>query len=176
MRSRLRRAALASIWLLGALLLAGCGPGVGGTGTGDDAFAAFGASAAPVCGSAVAALLACPSAPAAPPPATGTGQIQFADAAGQIVLELNGNVARLDDSCLNLHFDGEFGTAADNTQGYFGSYEIDSTGADVFAALSALPAAAGALSVELKDVGGQAIVGPVPLQRVMGPALLPGPC
>ena len=64
MRSELRRAWLACAWMLGALLVAGCGPGVGGTGTGDAAFAAFGASAAPVCGGTVAAALSCPSAPA----------------------------------------------------------------------------------------------------------------
>ena len=66
MRSKLRRGCLASAWMLGTLLFAGCGPGVGGTGTGDAAFAAFDASSAPVCGGTVAAELACPSAPAGP--------------------------------------------------------------------------------------------------------------
>ena len=60
MRARLRRTRLGSAWLLGALVMAGCGPGVGGTGTGSAAFAAFGASPTPVCGGAVAAALSCP--------------------------------------------------------------------------------------------------------------------
>lgn len=176
MRAKLRQACLASVWMLGTLLFAGCGPGVGGTGTGDAAFAAFGASSASVCGGVVAAVLSCSSAPAVPPPATGTLPVQFADAAGQVVLELDGNLARLDDSCLKLHFSGEFGTAAGGAQGFFGSYEIDGNGLDVLAALSAAPAAAGALTIGLKDVEGQAVVGPMLLQRVTGPALVPAPC
>ena len=176
MRSGLRRAALANVWMLAALVFAGCGPGVGGTGTGDDALAAFGASAAPVCSASVAAVLACPSAPAVPPPATGTVPVQFADAAGQVVLELNGNLARLDDSCLTLHFNGEFGTAAGGAQGFFGHYEVDGTGLDMLAALSAVPAAGGELTIELKDVNEQTIVGPLLLQRVSGPALAPASC
>src|SRR5450432_820109 len=103
MRSKLRRTCLASICLLGASVIAGCGPGVGGTGTGTAAFDAFGASPTPVCGGAVAAALSCPSAPAVPPP-SGTLPVQFSDAAGQVVLELRGNLARLDDSCLKLSF------------------------------------------------------------------------
>jgi hypothetical protein len=162
--------------MLGTLLFAGCGPGVGGTGTGDAAFAAFGASAAPVCGGVVAAALACPSAPAGPP-LTGTLPVQFADAAGQIVLQLNGNVAQLDDSCLKLRFSGEFGTAAGGTQGFFGSYEIDNNGFDVLAALSTAPVAgSGALTVELRDVDGRVVVGPVLLQRATGPLPAPSSC
>ncbi len=177
MRSKLRRVCLASVWMLAALLFAACGPGLGGTGTGDAAFAAFGASAAPVCGGVVAGALACPSAPAGPPPSTGTLPVQFADAAGQVVLELNGNLARLDDSCLKLHFSGEFGTAAGGVQGFFGSYEIDNNGLDVLAALSAVPAAGGgALTIELHDVQGLPVVGPVLLRRVTVPLLAPNPC
>jgi hypothetical protein len=177
MNATLRRAGLASAWMLGALLLAGCGPGVGGTGTGAAAFAAFGASAAPVCGGAVAAVLACPSAPAvSAPPGAGTSPVQFADAAAQIVLELNGNVARLDDSCLKLHFSGEFGTVAGGAQGFFGSFEIDADGIDQLAALSTVPAAGGALTVELKRVDGSAAVGPVLLQRLSVPLAGPSPC
>src|SRR5450755_4358736 len=163
--------------MLGTLLFAGCGPGVGGTGTGDAAFAAFGASAAPVCSGVVAAALACPSAPAGPPPPTGTLPVQFADAAGQIVLALNGNVVQLDDSCLKLHFSGEFGTAAGGAQGFFGSYEIDHNGFDVLAALSTVSVAGGgALMVELHDVDGRVAVGPVLLQRATAPLPPPSPC
>jgi len=176
-RSKLGRALVASAWMLGALLLAGCGPGVGGTGTGDEAFAAFGASAAPVCGSAVAAELSCPSAPAVPVPPAGTLPVQFVDAAGQVVLGLNGNLAQLDASCLRLHFSGEFGTGTGGLQGFFGSYEIGANGIDVLAALSTVPVAGGgALTIELRDVDGQVAVGPVLLRRAIGPLPAPGPC
>jgi hypothetical protein len=177
MRSELR-AWLASAWVFGGLLVAGCGPGVGGTGTGDAAFAAFGASAAPVCGGSVAATLACPSAPpVAPVSPGGTLPVQFVDAAGQLVLELNGNVAQLDASCQHLHFTGEFGTGTNGSQGFFGSYEISGNGPDVLAALSTTPAVGGgALTIELHDVDGQVLVGPVLLQRATGALPAPGPC
>lgn len=177
MRSKLRRALVAGAWMLGALLLAGCGPGVGGTGTGDAAFAAFGASAAPVCGGSVAAELSCPSAPAVPVPPGGTLPVQFVDAAGQVVLELNGNLAQLDASCLHLHFNGEFGTGTGGLQGFFGSYEIDGNGVDVLAALSTVPlVGGGALTIELRDVDAAAVVGPVLLRRAIGPLPAPGAC
>ena len=176
MRSKLRRTCLTTMYLLGALAIAGCGPGVGGTGTGAAAFDAFGASPTPVCGGAVAAALSCPSAPAAPPPA-GTLPVQFSDAAGQIVLELNGNLARLDDSCLKLSFSGEFGTTAGGAQGFFGSYEVDSDGHDVLAALSTVPTGGGdALTVDLRDVDGRVALGPVLLRRATVPLLAPNPC
>jgi hypothetical protein len=176
MRSELR-AWVASAWLLGALLLASCGPGVGGTGTGAVAFTAFGASPAPVCGGSVAPDLACPSVPAGPVPPGGTLPVQFVDAAGQVVLELNDNFAQLDASCQHLHFNGEFGTAGDGSQGFFGSYEINGNGLDVLAALSTTPVAGGgALTIQLRDEDGQAAVGPVLLQRTTGPLPMPGPC
>jgi hypothetical protein len=176
MRTRLRRTRLGSAWLLGALVMAGCGPGVGGTGTGSAAFAAFGASPTPVCGGAVAAALSCPSAPAVPPPA-GTLPVQFADAAGQVVLELNGNLASLDDACLKLRFSGEFGTTAGGAQAFFGSYQVNSDGLDVLAALSTVPTVSGgALTIELQDVGGQVAVAPVLMRRVAVPLLGPNPC
>lgn len=177
MKSKLRRACLAGPWMLAALVFAGCGPGLGGTGTGDAALAAFGASAAPVCGGVVAAALTCPSAPAVPPAAAGTLPVQFADAAGQVVLALYGNLARLDDSCLKLHFSGEFGMVTGGAQGFFGSYEIDNNGADVLAALSTVPATGGAaLTIELKGVEGLTVVGPVLLQRVAVPLPAANPC
>jgi hypothetical protein len=149
---------------------------VGGTGTGAAAFDAFGAHPTPVCGGAVAAALACPSAPAVPPP-SGTLPVQFADDAGQVVLVLNGNLARLDDSCLKLHFSGEFGTTAGGAQGFFGSYEVDSDGLDALAALSTVPTAgADALTIELQDVEALVVVGPALLRRVTVPLLAPSPC
>jgi hypothetical protein len=176
MTAKLRRACLATC-ALGALVFAGCGPGVGGTGTGATALAAFGASAAPVCGGAVAAVLVCPSAPAVPPPAGGTDAVQFTDDAGQVVLSLSGNIARLDDSCLKLAFSGEFGTVAGGAQAFFGSYEIDNSGVDVLAALSAVPApGGGALTIELKDIAGRTTVGPALLRPVAVPLPAPNPC
>ncbi|MGZ5237334.1 MAG: hypothetical protein ACXWCV_13560 [Caldimonas sp.] len=160
------------------LVFPGCGPGVGGTGTGDAALAAFSASAASVCGGAIAAELSC-SAPSGPagPAAPGTLPVQFVDAAGRITLDLNGNLARLDSSCLRLRFSGEFGNGTGGTQGFFGSYEIDGNGVDVLAALSAVPVAgAGALTIELRDIDGRVALGPVLLRRAAVPLLAPNSC
>lgn len=177
MRSQLRRIWLVSVWTLGMLLFSGCGPGVGGTGTGAAAFAAFGVSAASVCSGAIATELACPQPPGQAPGATGTPPVQFVDAAGQVTLEVNGNLAQLDASCLRLRFSGEFGAGTGNVEGFFGSYEVGGNGIDVLAALSAVPAAgAGALTIELRNVDGQVAVGPVLLRRATVPLPTPQPC
>jgi hypothetical protein len=178
MRSKLRRTWLASAWTLGMLLFSGCGPGVGGTGTGDAALAAFSVSAASVCGGAIAAELACSQPPGpAGPAATGTLPVQFVDSAGQVTFEVNGNLAQLDASCLRLRFSGEFGMGTGSVEGFFGSYEVDGNGIDVLAALSAVPVVGGgALTIELRDVDGHVAVGPVLLRRATVPLPTPQPC
>jgi len=160
------------------LLCAGCGPGVGGTGTGAAAFVAFEASAASVCAGAFAAELACPPPPgAAGPVAAGTQPVRFVDAAGQITFEVDGNTATLDAVCLRLRFSGEFGIGAGNLQGFFGSYQLDGTGVDVLAALSAAVASGGgALAIELRDAEGRVVIGPVLLQRATAAPPAPSPC
>jgi len=178
MRSKLRRAWRASAWTLWMLLVAGCGPGVGGTGTGEAPFGAFGVSAASVCNGAIAVALACP-APSLPagPAATGTQPVQFVDAAGQVTLEVNGNLAKLDASCLRLHFSGEFGKGTGSNEGFFGSYQVNADGIDVLAALSAVPVSGGAaLTIELRDVNGRVAIGPVLLRHAIAPPPPPNPC
>ncbi len=91
--------------------------------------------------------------------------------------QLNGNLARLEDSCLKLTFSGEFGTTAGGTQGFFGSYELNRDGHDALAVLSTVPAgAASALTVELQDVAARVAVGPVLLHRTTVPLPAPNPC
>jgi hypothetical protein len=160
------------------VLCAGCGPGVGGTGTGAAAFVAFQASAASVCEGAFAAELACPPPPGAMGPvATGTQPVRFVDAAGQVTLEVNGNTAALDAVCLRLKFSGEFGIGTGNVQGFFGSYQLDGTGVDVLAALSAAVApGGGALAIELRDAEARVVIGPVLLQRTTAAPPAPSPC
>jgi len=171
-------------WLIGAaigamLSFAGCGPGVGGTGTGDAALNAFGASAAPVCTSALASALACAQAPAASSAggSIGTLPVQFVDAAGQVTLEIDGNLAKLEASCLRLRFDGEFARNAAGAEGFFGSYEVDANGIDVLAVVTAVPVSGtGTLTTELRGVDGHAVVGPVSLRRATAPLPAPKPC
>lgn len=177
MRSELCRAWIGAS-IVAMLSLVGCGPGVGGTGTGGAAFTAFGASAASVCSSAIAFELGCAQAPASSGPGTSSGAlpVQFVDAAGQVTLDVNGNVARLASSCLGLRFDGEFGRSAAG-EGFFGSYQVDASGVDALATLSALPTpGGGGLTVELRDVDGQLVAGPLQLRRAPVPQPAPNPC
>ena len=175
---------LGRVWVIGAAIVAmlsfaGCGPGVGGTGTGGAALTAFGASAGPVCTSALAGELACAQAPSASGAggSFGTLPVQFVDAAGQVTLEIDGNLAMLEASCLRLRFDGEFARSSAGAEGFFGSYEVDADGVDVLAVLSAVPlAGAGALTIELRDVNGHGIIGPVVLRRATAPLPAPKPC
>jgi hypothetical protein len=149
---------------------------VGGTGTGDTAFTAFDANEASVCSGGFSAELACPSLPTGPA-ATGTQPVQFVDAAGQVKLEVNGNLATLDATCLRLRFSGEFGVGKGSAEGFFGSYEVEGNGVHVLAALSAVPQPGGALTIELRDINGRIAVGPVLLRRATAaPLPAPKPC
>jgi len=170
-------------WLVGAsiaaaLSLAGCGPGVGGTGTG--ALGAFGATAASVCGSAFALELGCAQAPA--PAASsamgslaGTAPVQFVDASGRVTLDLDGNAATLLSSCLKLRFDGEFGRAAAG-DAFFGTVHVDASSADTLAALTVAPAPGGGLTIELNGADGSTELGPVVLHSAIAPVSAPGSC
>ncbi|HEY2189239.1 MAG TPA: hypothetical protein VGH48_11815 [Caldimonas sp.] len=177
MRAKLLRARLAGAGMFAALVLAGCGPGVGGTGTGGAAFTAFGASAESVCNGAIAAELDCAQAPAASGVTanSGTLPIEFVDVAGQVTLDLNGNVATLESSCQRLEFSGEFGRYAAG-EGFFGTYHVDTSGIDAFAIVSASPAAGSGLTVELRDFSGQVVLGPLLLRRATVPLPAPSPC
>ena len=170
-RGRLVVASIAAM-----LFFAGCGPGVGGTGTGGAALTAFGATAASVCSGALATELTCAQAPTAAD-AAGSLPVQFVDAAGQVTLDIDGNLATLRALCLRLRFGGEFGRSAGNAEAFFGSYEVDASGIDVLAALSAVPVAGGgALTITLRDVDGQALIGPLLLRRALVPLPAPKSC
>ena len=162
------------------LSLAACGPGVGGTGTGGAALTAFGATAASVCGSAFALELGCAQAPAPAPSGAigspmGTLPLQFVDASGRVTLDLDGNAATLLSSCLKLRFDGDFGHAASG-EAFFGTVRFEASNGDALASLVAAPAAGGGLTVELRDVGGKTLLGPVVLRRAVIPVSAPSGC
>jgi hypothetical protein len=172
------KAWLVSAAIVASLSLAGCGPGVGGTGTGGAALTAFGATAASVCGSAFALELGCAQAPAPAPSGAigssmGTLPVQFVDASGRVTLDLNGNAATLLSSCLKLRFDGDFGHAPSG-DAFFGTVHVEA--GDALASLIASPASGGGLTVELRDVDGKTLLGPVVLQRAVIPVSAPSGC
>lgn len=163
----------AALWIA---IAAGCGGvGIGGTGTGAAALPAFEASPAPVCGSDFADRLDCPAPNGVQGPSpTGTPVVRFVDASGVLVLEIDGNDVRLDVSCLHLHFDGSYGTRSAAAPAFFGVYVID--GAESLAALAVQKADPSGLSIELRDIGGQLIIGSTTLQRAGATLPTPQPC
>lgn len=117
--------------LLG-LLLTACGPGVGGTGTGEEGqgLQAFGAEARAVCTGDLAPLLACP----APDPTAGgsgsasvagTAPTWWASADGAVQLSLSGNALTLQAECGALEFRGLWGQAGTASPAYYGWLRAD---------------------------------------------------
>ena len=165
-----------------AACVAGCGPGSGGTGTGEtvSAFARFGATSANLCASSVAPALACiagsSSAPINPEQQVST-MVNFSDVAlgGNISVAIQANSIELSERCRKLHFLGDWGITAANDARFFGSYTLGSMNA-VIASLSVQPAASGSaneLSVVMRDADGRVVLGPVTLQRVA--SMVPAP-
>lgn len=176
-----RRRSMGAAWtaalcvVIAAALATGCGVGIGGTGTG--AVAVFQASPASVCGSDFADQLDCPATTGVQTPSpAGTPIVRFVDATGLLVLEIEGNDARLDGACQKLHFDGLYGTRSAGAPGFFGVYTVESVAAESFAVLIVAKAGGGGLTIELRDVSGQVIIGSVTLQRAGATLPAPGPC
>ena len=176
------RAALA-LWLLAATaVLGGCGPGVGGTGTGDtiDAFAAFGASAAPVCASELVSVLAC-SAPTgggsgAAVPAPGTSPVYLADTIdGQrVAVSVQGNAIEVNAPCARVQFRGQWGVIAGQAARFYGTTGQDASSTVTPASLQAVVRGNG-LELTLTDTQGQVLLGPVLVTVRPAPAA-PGAC
>ncbi|WP_425256693.1 hypothetical protein ACPOLB_14445 [Rubrivivax sp. RP6-9] len=93
------------------LLLAGCGPGVGGTGDGEgppvSGFPApAGTTALPVCGAGFADRLACPPATTTGPAPEGSLLLRLTDPAARAAVVVEGNAVELLAPCSQLRFQG----------------------------------------------------------------------
>ena len=168
------RTAIAAVLLA---WLGGCGPGVGGTGTGEsDAFATFGATAAAVCSAPFAASLSCSGAITQPgdpilPANQGTLVTRFADLpeGANVSVVIEANSIRLDALCEKIHFIGDWGIAGANDARFFGSWMRDPSPQRLPATLSvqaSSSATPGQLALTLRDAAGRVVLGPVTLQRV----------
>ena len=96
-----------------SLSLVACGPGVGGSGTGDAAVAdplpALGATPQGLCAGELAPLLDCSAtAIGAASPTPGTGVVYFIDTIDgrRVLVRLEGNTIELDVPCARLRFSG----------------------------------------------------------------------
>ncbi len=173
------RAGLA-LWLCSvALLLAACGPGVGGTGTGDtiDPLAVFGASPALVCGSELAAVLACNTPTgggSAAAPAPGTVPVYLAGTIDgrRVAVSIQGNVMELDAPCARIQFRGQWGLVAGQAARFYGSTSADASSTP--AMLQAVVRGNG-LELTLTDTQRHVLLGPV-LVTVQPAPVAPGAC
>lgn len=177
--SRGRRHAFATMWTAGlavlaavltAVLMAGCGPGLGGTGTGAsaDALAAYGAREVPVCSADFADLLGCAAASpgASPQPASGVRFFAEASPASRVLLEVDGQEAQLRLRCLDLVFIGRFGQVGTATPAFYGQ-AIEGGSLAQWASLQVERSSTG-LTVTLFDGGGRTLAGPQALAPVAG--------
>ncbi len=183
---RTLRSLLCTAWLV---WLAACGPGTGGTGTGESNspyLSTFGASTSSVCASTFGSALSCADTPAGAVDAAATGSTagapmaHFTDSAagGEVHLAIEGNTAHLEARCQGLRFDGEWGIAEANDARFFGAYSTASAPTPVPATLAveAGPAKGSALQVTLRQADGRILLGPVVLLRVPMPVTEPAVC
>lgn len=151
-----------SLALLCALLLAACGPGVGGSGTGgsEGALPAFGASPASVCNAGIAPLLPCAGVAGA---AVLPIPVSFVDTIDgrRVQATLQGNDIVLDVPCSGLRFRGTWGQVPGQAPRFYGFTDDAGTApAELQAEL-----AGSALALTLRDARGAVLLGPVLVQR-----------
>ena len=151
-----------------AALLAACGPGVGGTGTGEEASTLQPAPAAAtsVCSGELAVLLGCPASAASASPLLALDLVGTLDGR-QVQLHLQGDEAALNLSCARLSFAGRWGAIEGQGSAYLGTATVD--GAPRPATLSA-KLGNGGVVLELRDAQGAALLGPVLVVVVATPA------
>jgi hypothetical protein len=145
-----------------AWILAGCGPGVGGTGTGNDpgtgGLSYYGATPQPVCASPLAQVLGCGA--GTPVPAA---QLF---AAGKVSASFDANVAVVDARCDGVVFSGAFGVTPDGTARFYGLSGTDPDVAPDQPAALEVQGAGDDVVLILQAADGRVLIGPLTLQRV----------
>lgn len=165
--------------LAAAALLAACGPGVGGTGTGDTPGPStalgpgdFGAAAAPVCASALADALACTSTGVpAGPDAAGTAAVRWDSVApdAPLTARFEGNALQLDGACSGLAFRGSWGVDGAGDGRYYGSFSRDAAGGTQAGIVQVGIQPDASLQLRVLDEAGQVLAGPLRLERASAP-------
>ena len=159
-------------FLLLPLLLAavGCGPGVGGTGTGEGyALEFFGARAASVCTAPFASELKCPSriviGPARVDVSQGSELVVWVDDpdSGRVAARIDGNTINFNAYCDDVHFEGTWGETKDGDSRFFGHYTVSGAGVAIPGTLVVQPRSDDFVLV-LSDAQGGTVFGPIALQ------------
>lgn len=182
--TRPTRMASAAAWLAAclamALMLPGCGAGMGGTGTGDSPpveLGDFGASAAPLCGSSLGVPLGCGSTAA---PAANRSDWVDSATGGRVSLRIEANTAALRDDCAARRFDGTWGSTAAGEQRFFGSTLADGAvqrqAASLVVRLVVGLDGADTLQVQLFGLDGQALDAALTLRRARSDDPAPAAC
>jgi hypothetical protein len=170
-----RRGALIGLLLLLTALLAGCGPGVGGTGTGDAVppLATFNAQPAALCTSPLATALPCTPATAGAPAAV-NAPLVLADGypAAQVQATIADPQVQLQLRCPAWQFDGTWGESTTLGQRWYGVLQQGSTSQLATLAATAIGSQ---LVLTLHDQAGRPIAGPLPVAPVPG-VTLAAPC
>jgi len=157
-------------WLATAALtlLVACGPGVGGSGTGEDLTPStpappLGAAVTALCASDLAPTLDCPST-SGMPGAGGTDAVAFSGRVdGQdVALQLQGNEADLRVGCTLLRFRGQWAQVAAQAPRFYGYTDPD--GLRTVATLDARAVGSG-IELTLRDASGGVVFGPIVVTR-----------
>jgi hypothetical protein len=174
---------LLSTWLSACslallLLMQGCGPGLGGTGTGDSvpALAAFNAQRASPCASDLAALLACPASTAGAPSLLPAARwLADGNPAARVQADISDSEIQLLLRCQGWRFEGTWGqSAAFGTRWYGHLTEAPGSNASRLATLTG-QVQGDQLVVTLFDAAGSLLAGPVKL-TVVPAATSPAAC
>lgn len=155
------------------LLVAACGAGVGGTGTGETAFEAYGASPASVCSTDIAANLRCPSGPSAN---LGTAALYQAEStpASKVLATLLGDEIEIELRCSGQRFAGRFGVSRLGMR-YYGELRGSAAGAGSELASVIAERNAEGLTFTVLRLDGSVASGPLVLKAVPAPTTA-APC
>lgn len=159
-------------------MLLGCGPGVGGTGTGEagEFLRDFGAVEKPLCDAPFATRLDCdgPTPPNGPAPGPGTDVVTAVDVAsgGRVVVVFRGNTVGLDAHCADVAFDGVWGATATGDASFYGGVRLPGLPARSAGSL-AVEAVAGStggeLRITLRTLDGRIVIGPLVVRPAQAP-------
>jgi hypothetical protein len=149
-----------------ATVLAACGPGLTGTGTGAAVgLAAFNATEQAVCSAPFAADLGCATTTgAAPGPLNRPAYFESGSGATLVRAVFDANGLVLTAPCAGFKFEGVWGRSAALGERFYGAQERDG-GATLLSATATAVADSGGLRVTVQDAQAQPLLGPVVLQR-----------
>jgi len=167
-----------AVLLAHAGLLAACGPGVGGTGTGlsvaADALQAFGAQAISACAPGASSSPACTAASGLEPATVQPPTVLWLDTdpGARVRLDVQGDGVTLEKRCTQERFIGQWATSPNQGARYYGIFGPEGA-PGVAVSLSVRSAEPSTLTLELRGLDDKLLFPPLTVQRYDTP--LPAP-